>query len=79
MKSGLHPVRTAGEVVPWVGPDVVATNAIPVGAAAAPAGITVNGLNINLYGMWDLTDSAAFDRVAAGIYEALNRYREEYA
>ncbi|MCW2640331.1 MAG: Resolvase domain protein [Dactylosporangium sp.] len=80
MKSGLQPARTADEVVPWIRSDgVVATNAIPVEAAAAPAGITVNGLNINLYGMWDLSDSATFDRVAAGVYEALNRYRQEYA
>jgi hypothetical protein len=48
-------------------------------APAAPLGITVDGLNINLYGMGELTDSATFDRVAAGIYAALNRHRQEYA
>jgi hypothetical protein len=81
MKSGLYPAGTTGEVVAWTGPEAVVADAlpIPVGAAAAPGGITVNGLNVNLYGRWDLTDSADFDRVAAGIYEALNRYRQEYA
>ncbi|HEV7896838.1 MAG TPA: recombinase family protein [Planosporangium sp.] len=81
MKSGLSTGPT-DEVVPWMPTDTVTADAgpAPVGAmAAAPQGITVNGLNINVYGMWDPTDSAAVDRVVAGIYQALSPYRREYA
>jgi hypothetical protein len=80
VRCGLDPARTAAEVTPWIGPDAVVAEAIaaPLGGTA-PAGIAVDGLNVNLYGTWDLTDSATFDRVAAGIHEALNRYRQEYA
>ncbi|NJC70963.1 recombinase family protein [Planosporangium thailandense] len=50
-----------------------------VGAVALPGGIAVNDLRINLYAPGELSDPATVDRVAAGVHEALNRFRREYA
>ncbi|GAA1793494.1 hypothetical protein HC028_02445 [Planosporangium flavigriseum] len=70
VKQGLAGTTTDA-VRPWIPTDRDMTN--------HSGGVTVNGLNINLYGVWDPTDSAAIDRVVNGIHEALNRYRQEYA
>jgi hypothetical protein len=56
----------------WISPP-------PAAGVTAPPAIALNGLNINLYGVWDLSDPATFDRVAAGLFEALNRYRQGYS
>jgi hypothetical protein len=80
VKTGLAAGGT-DDVAAWTPIDKTATHAIraSVDVVATPGGITVNGLNVNLYGVWDPTDSDAVDRVVAGIYEALNRRRWGYA
>jgi hypothetical protein len=44
-------------------------------AAGPPPGVTVNGLNVNFYGLGDFTDPAVLERVAAGVSDVLSRAR----
>jgi hypothetical protein len=69
----------AGDVLPSIRTGLPAAGPIPdrILASAAPGGIPADGLHVDLYGVWDLTDSDTFDRVAAGVHEALNRYRRD--